>query len=264
MPTASGLLPAVLAFAMALTGLPGLSAGLEPVPEKMGESRQGAVSTDASSECAWYDESEKLFKRWTIDGSKRSVVYSTSQNGNSWERQGTVAFALPGNPGSAAPVIEGIDVVKVKTRSKRQYLLYYAAGDVSGSFAIGLASSADGRCFQILPAWESPFNTPGVILKAREQRPGKTGGATTSNIRPIVERSGKLFHMWYSQLIYDSDGEPVAARVAAATSNDGIAWTVRPDYLLSLNRDACRRVSDRQLKASLYKFAVACKETCSL
>ena len=176
----------------------------------------------------WYNGSDKPFKDCHVTpagpaqlADDRRIGYAESTDGVHW----TKAYDGDGPDGSVLPLgAQGdIDAQQVGyvwvLKDGAQYKMYYSANDVTNTWRVALAVSADAR------HWTKVRGTSigGAVLDV--------GGAGAFDVAcayqpSVVKERPDLYRMWYRgcQNTAPTVGGPSQGVVGYAESNDGITW----------------------------------------
>src|SRR6185295_2031548 len=111
-----------------------------------------------------------------------------------------------------------------------RYVMAYsgAAGAFTGctfpGYAIGIATSTDGKTFTRIPAAMSPHGKDGLSLLGSDVYPS-AGGAIVAD--PELVLLGGTYHLWFSSFACGgtSCASVVDYGIGHATSTDGIHWS---------------------------------------
>lgn len=216
----------------------------------------GRVSINAADPSVMYDSVDGIWKMWfasafdqnnnytpPVLNSRVGLNYAVSTNGLSWSVD-TFGVLLPTSVTGGST--SDWDYTNVETPTVirnpdplapagRRYMMWYAGGNklagtivASGHpyYQIGLAFSADGKTFTRLPANESPYNLPGLVLRSVDTVPAYPSPATGVAADPhVIYRQGK-FHLWFSNITYTNTSEALqTAGISYASSTNGATWT---------------------------------------
>ena len=234
-----------------------------------------STATDATtgdlSSTSVFDKHERTWKKWFLKtltdhdhGQKSGVYCATSLDNRIWKIEDAPAFVLSDGEGFAS--LESFDVARHKTRSGSQYVLVYSLTEIeansanSAASSIGLALSTDGRHFEKLSADKSPYGVPGLLFRPSARLSNGCTAERSSLFGPrIISANGQL-SLWYGELGYDLQKQPVGACVAQASSSDGVTWQRNDDCKLSLHFKSGKANED-ELRNTLAKYSLALKES---
>jgi hypothetical protein len=170
-----------------------------------GHIQPGAVLWDGATFHMWYGGCV------SGDLGPCATGYATSPDGVTWTKDPGNPVLTVGNAGSWDSLVALITAVVVEGEGFRYW---YWGGATTSTFAIGYASSTDGK-------WPEPVFWP------------RTSGWDRHTIAfPMVVFEGGAYHMWYS------GGPGICNAIGHAVSADGINWARQPLWEPVLPRGA--------------------------
>lgn len=218
---------------------------------------------------AIFDKHEKLWKKWVLgsgvaDGAtgNQAIYCATSKDNKVWSVSTEPALTLSDSWDASCP--ESFDVTEHRIAGAQKFVLVYSVRDklstVANATSIGLALSSDGRRFEKLPAANSPYGLPGLLMRPEPRLSNGCESTQATILGPHISSSKGRLSLCYGELGYDSRHVPVAACVASARSSDGVSWRKNDTCKLSLEFKP-GQVSEAGLKHSLTKYSMAYKQT---
>jgi hypothetical protein len=182
----------------------------------------------------WYQAGRA--KEYTDPENRMVIRHAWSGDGGAnWTVDPVPALELPEDPGAWDAAWSETPSVAYDpdAPADRRYKMYYSGAAHMlqlgfPDYQIGLAISADGRTFRRLPADESPYGKPGLVLRVEDALPDLAGLAGGVVADPEIHLVDGVYHLWFSSFAHDAEENFLAFGVSHAVSSDGVHWNPSP------------------------------------